>query len=59
MSKKNKDIDLPDIQEFLKLSRTFIRQLGLLKNNDIPEEYKDIISNSIDLVYGEIAEYYE
>lgn len=40
---KDKIIELPEVQEFLKVTRIFERQLNLIKKNNIPEEYKDII----------------
>lgn len=41
---KDKIIELPEVQEFLKVTRTFERQLNLIKKNNVPEEYKDIIN---------------
>lgn len=49
-----KKIELPDIQEFLKLSRTFIRQLELIKNNKVPYEYKDIVEKTTLLVIEKV-----
>jgi hypothetical protein len=51
---KSKDIGLPEIQEFLKLSRTYIRQLEIIKQNQIPEAYDEIINKTVDLVSEKI-----
>lgn len=54
---KYKDIKLPEIQEFLKLSRTFVRQLDIIKNNEVPIEYKEIVDNTVELVGQKIDNY--
>ncbi|MFT8349210.1 hypothetical protein [Clostridium saccharoperbutylacetonicum] len=41
---KDKIIELPEIQEFLKVSRTFERQLKIISNNEMSDEYKDIVN---------------
>lgn len=51
---KNKDIDLPEIQEFLKLSRTYVRQLEIIKQNKVPKIYDEIIDKTVDLVSEKI-----
>ena len=54
--KKNNTIELPDIQEFLKVSRIFSRQLNLIKKNNIPGEYKDLINIALLNVSKKIEE---
>lgn len=55
MMKKNTK-DIPDIQEFLKVTRTFSRQLNLIKKNNIPGEYKDLINIALSNVNKNIEE---
>jgi hypothetical protein len=45
-SKEKIICELPDVQEFLKLSRIFMRQNELLQRNNIPEQYKELVKNA-------------
>lgn len=54
---KDKEVDLPELQEFLKLSRMYVRQLSILKNNNITEKYKKILDAAVELVENSIHKY--
>lgn len=54
---KNKDIELPEVQEFLKVARTFVRQMDIIKKNKMPEQYKDVVDGAIKLVDESIEKY--
>ncbi|WP_026884242.1 hypothetical protein [Clostridium akagii] len=49
--------ELVDIQQFLNLSRTIIRQIKLIKNSDISEEYYEITKNAAAKVANEIENF--
>ncbi len=44
---KNKDIELPEIQEFLKIARNFNRQINLIRKGDLSKEYDDLVDNTL------------
>lgn len=51
--------DLPDILDFLNLSRTIIRQMNLLKKTNMSEEHKQLTANAAVSVAQEALEYAE
>jgi hypothetical protein len=58
--RKTKDIkkcELEDIQHFLDLSRTVIRQLKLIKNSEIDEHSYEITRDAAKKVYKEIEKF--
>lgn len=54
LKSEDKKIELPDVQEFLRISRTFVRQLDLLKSNNIDEKHREVIKKSVDMVSDKI-----
>lgn len=63
--KKNKinkvqdNCDLPDILDFLNLSRTIIRQMKILKKTNMTEEHKQLTANAAVSVAQEALNYAE
>lgn len=54
----NKQVDFPDIQEFLKITRNYVRQLKIVKKNRVKDEYtQQVINNSIKTVIQESQKY--
>ncbi|MGN9163448.1 hypothetical protein [Clostridium sulfidigenes] len=54
----NKQVDFPDIQEFLKITRNYVRQLKIVKKNRVKDEYtQQVINNSIKAVIQESQKY--
>jgi len=54
----NKQVDFPDIQEFLKITRNYVRQLKIVKKNRIKDDYtQQVINNSIKAVIQESQKY--
>lgn len=41
-----KRCEIPDVAEFLKLSRSLIRQINLINNMEISKSYQDIINKA-------------
>lgn len=55
--KNNKDrCDLPDIIEFLKLSRIFTRQIDIFMNSKIPKEYLNIVKETSKVVNKKVLQ---
>lgn len=54
-----KQIDVPEIQEFLKLSRTYIRQLKIMMKSNMSEEHRKIVETATQKVYKENKKYIE
>lgn len=53
-----KQVDFPDIQEFLKITRNYVRQLKIIKKNEVEDEYtNEVINNSIKAVIKESQKY--
>lgn len=52
-----KECQLPDVQEFLKLSRILIRQMKLLSKTKIPEKYSIITKSAAENVASAIDKY--
>lgn len=55
--KKKVIYDLPDIQQFLNVSRILVRQIEILSNVEIPEEYKEITRKAAEMVAIKAAEW--
>lgn len=47
---KNNEIGRPEIAEFLKTSRTFIRQTEIFSNAVLPENLKGLVSEIVTMV---------
>ncbi|MTI67831.1 MAG: hypothetical protein FH753_14695 [Firmicutes bacterium] len=56
MAKDNK-CELPEIVEFLKLSRNLVRQMELLENTKVPIEYKKLTIEAANKVGNKAYEY--
>lgn len=56
-TKEAKKCELVDIQQFLNLSRTIIRQMKLIKNSDITEEYLELTKDAAKMVTKEIEKF--
>ena len=54
-----KQIDVPEIKEFLKLSRTYIRQLKIMMKSNMSEEHRKIVETATQKVYKENKKYIE
>lgn len=53
-----KQVDFPDVQEFLKITRNYVRQLKIIKKNEVEDEYtNEVINNSIKTVIKESQKY--
>lgn len=58
-SKINFNCELPDILDFLNLSRNIIRQMNLLKKTNMSEEHKQLTANAAVAVAQEALGYAE
>ena len=56
-TKDAKKCELVDIQHFLNLSRTMIRQMKLIKNSEITEEHYKITKAAAEKVAKEIEKF--
>lgn len=54
---EEKIYDLPDLLEFLNLSRKIIVQIDILKGVDVPEELKKKADGAIKKIHDSAAEY--
>ncbi len=54
-AKDRKECEVPDVAEFLKLSRSLVRQADLIKDMDISKEHRKIIKKASDKVTKELA----
>lgn len=51
-------VDFPEIQEFLRITRNYVRQLKIIKKNKVGNDYiKEVINNSIKAVIKESQKY--
>lgn len=52
-----KKCEIPDVAEFLKLSRSLIRQINLINSMDISKPYQEIINKALIKVTNELKKH--